>query len=216
MSSREGLAGNRRADRIFKIISELQQETEQFEAEFEVLLKQSSENEKGRAEATERLEHQIKEAEEAARRKVQQELLARFEDEIGRLNVGFEQRLRQEIAETEAAAQARLDQAASKVEELKTKYESQISDLTRALADANVQQSPAETTAPESKSAGHPEVADAVRAEISRIQIAIQEITQKLDDAKTELSTAMRLNRELSELSAYLKGLRYSIGEPIV
>ena len=57
------------------------------------------------------------------------------------------------------------------------------------------------------------DVSEAVKAEIARIEARSQEITQKIGDSSTDLGTQIRLDRERSELAAYLKGLRYSIGE---
>jgi EAL and modified HD-GYP domain-containing signal transduction protein len=54
---------------------------------------------------------------------------------------------------------------------------------------------------------------EAVTAEIARIGPLLVEISQKIDDPATDLSSQIRLNRELSVMEAYLKGLRYSLGE---
>ncbi len=199
MSSRDEASPARRTGRLLKLVSELQEEIEHFEAELERQAERESE-----AKAAARIEQRIKEAEETVRRQVQQDLLTRFEVEIAKLNIGFEQRLRQTIVDTEAAAEAKL-------QEVKAQYESQLAKLTAAAQE----QTP-KTAGKGPKSSGRPDVADAVRAEISRIETAVQDLAKKVNDPKTELSAAMRLNRELSELSAYLKGLRYSIGEPIV
>ena len=48
---------------------------------------------------------------------------------------------------------------------------------------------------------------------MARIQLHIDEIELKLTDPTVELSAEIRLNRERTELEAYLKGLRYSLGE---
>jgi len=53
----------------------------------------------------------------------------------------------------------------------------------------------------------------AVAAEVSRIEARTEEISQKLDDDSVDLTTKIQLHREQSELEAYLKGLRYSMGE---
>ena len=54
---------------------------------------------------------------------------------------------------------------------------------------------------------------NAVAAEVSRIEARTEEISQKLDDDSVGLTTKIQLHREQSELEAYLKGLRYSMGE---
>ena len=57
------------------------------------------------------------------------------------------------------------------------------------------------------------DVSDAVKAEIERIEFREREISGKIEDPSTDLGTQIRFNRERSELEAYLKGLRYSLGE---
>jgi hypothetical protein len=54
---------------------------------------------------------------------------------------------------------------------------------------------------------------EAVTAEIARIEPLLVEISQKIDDPTSDLSSQIRLNRELSVMEAYLKGLRYSLHE---
>jgi len=58
-----------------------------------------------------------------------------------------------------------------------------------------------------------PDLPNAVGAEVLRIEARTQEILQKLEDDSLDLTTKIRLHREQSELEAYLKGLRYSMGE---
>jgi hypothetical protein len=57
------------------------------------------------------------------------------------------------------------------------------------------------------------DVSDAVKAEIACIESREREISGKIEDPSTDLATQIRFNRERSELEAYLKGLRYSLGE---
>jgi predicted nuclease with TOPRIM domain len=57
------------------------------------------------------------------------------------------------------------------------------------------------------------DVSDAVKAEIARIESREREISGKIEDPSTDLGTQIRFNRERTELEAYLKGLRYSLGE---
>ena len=57
------------------------------------------------------------------------------------------------------------------------------------------------------------EAQSATRQEIGRVQSRLDEIERTLDDPATELASEIQLNRERTELQAYLKGLRYSLGE---
>lgn len=65
----------------------------------------------------------------------------------------------------------------------------------------------------EADRAEHGEVAAMVQSEVIRVRTLLDEIETKLADPSTELGSEMRLNRERGELHAYLKGLRYSLGE---
>ena len=59
----------------------------------------------------------------------------------------------------------------------------------------------------------HREVAAIVQAEMIRVRLHLDEIEARLSNPSTELGSEIRLNRERTELQAYLKGLRYSLGE---
>ena len=54
--------------------------------------------------------------------------------------------------------------------------------------------------------------ADAVSAEVARVQTMILELGKRIDDPTTDLSTVIRKNVERAELNAYLKGIQYSTG----
>ena len=54
---------------------------------------------------------------------------------------------------------------------------------------------------------------DFVRAEISRVDSLLEDLAKKIEDSSADLSIVMRANREGTELEAYLKGLRFSLGE---
>jgi predicted nucleic acid-binding Zn-ribbon protein len=54
--------------------------------------------------------------------------------------------------------------------------------------------------------------ADAVSAEVARVQTMILELGKRIDDPTTDLSTVIRKNVERAELTAYLKGIQYSTG----
>ena len=51
-----------------------------------------------------------------------------------------------------------------------------------------------------------------VDAEMNRVQMQIAEITKKINDPATELSTVIRKNVELETLNAYLRGMQFSQG----
>jgi len=54
--------------------------------------------------------------------------------------------------------------------------------------------------------------ADAINAEVARVQRMILEIGKRIEDPSTDLSTVIRKNVERAELNAYLKGIQYSTG----
>ena len=85
------------------------------------------------------------------------------------------------------------------------------SDLHQAVAEL-ISRAQAEATS-ETDRAVHGEVAALVQSEMIRVRTFLDEIETKLADPSTELGSEMRLNRERGELQAYLKGLRYSLGE---
>ncbi len=53
--------------------------------------------------------------------------------------------------------------------------------------------------------------AEAVSAEMQRVEKKLQEIVRLIDDPSTELSTVIRKNVEKAELDAYLKGILFSL-----
>lgn len=98
----------------------------------------------------------------------------------------------------------RLEEAVQSKEQLQL-------DLQRAVSELN---SRAESgTKHERDHAAHGEVAAIVQSEMLRVRLRLDEIEKSLSDPTTELGTEIRLNRTKSELEAYLKGLRYSLGE---
>ena len=231
---------HRPADRILKIVTELQEELTHAEAEFQLRLQEVVQETEARirASVSEQHERAIKEAEDTARREAQQKLLAQFEVEIAKLSSDSDRHIREAVAKADAEAQAKLRQGVADAQqttrnevtqELKSQYEAKLAELSKAKeeVDRKLQQATKEWNAEReqlqssAKAAAeavpqgsqHPEVASAVRDEIARMQAAIQEITNKLDDPKVELAAEIRLNRERAELDAYLKGLQYSVGE---
>jgi chromosome segregation ATPase len=53
----------------------------------------------------------------------------------------------------------------------------------------------------------------AVETEADRVRKLTSEITIKINDPATELSTVIRKNVELAELNSYLKGMQYYLGK---
>jgi hypothetical protein len=51
-----------------------------------------------------------------------------------------------------------------------------------------------------------------IGAEVARVQSMILEISKRIEDPATDLSTVIRKNVERAELNAYLKGIHYSTG----
>jgi len=98
-------------------------------------------------------------------------------------------------------------------EALQSKAQLQL-DLQQAVSELRSQtHSPCKD---ESGHAPHAEVAAIVQAEMVRVRLHLDEIERTLDDPAVELGSEIRLNRERAELKAYLKGLRYSLGEVIL
>jgi len=129
------------------------------------------------------------------------------------------QRLQQKIATLEqavATADARSAEQSANTKELEVKLAETIrskadTDLQRVLADLNALEQSRSTD--EIDRAPYGEIATVVRSEMRRIQLLINQIERTLGDSTIELSTEIRLRRERVELEAYLKGLRYSLGE---
>jgi hypothetical protein len=84
-------------------------------------------------------------------------------------------------------------------------------DLQRAVSELN---SRVESGTKDGRDhAAHGEVAAIVQSEMVRVRLRLDEIEKTLSDPDTELGAEIRLGRTRSELEAYLKGLRYSLGE---
>jgi hypothetical protein len=84
-------------------------------------------------------------------------------------------------------------------------------DLQRVVSELNAQtQVKAQH---DTDHAVHGEVATIVHCEMARVQSLCDDIEKRLADLSLDLAIEIRLNREWSELQAYLKGLRYSLGE---
>ena len=99
----------------------------------------------------------------------------------------------------------------AKLEEVRGEKTRLEEELREANAHRNAEGQGLETT--QAARADTRDVSDVVKAEIARIESCGQEITQKIEDPSTDLATQIRLDRKRRELEAYIKGLRYSIGE---
>lgn len=286
------ITGSDCADRILKIVYGLQQEITDREANFQVRLKRVIEETQRRVEEHYRVQQEraVSEAQTATRGEVTYNLLTRFDVETFTFQTNFERRLREEIAQTEAAGAAKLEHAVADAreilqeqirEEAAAEYQSKLEageklialleeraraasgewqaerlwfqeriatldraietaeavdieksdedkELERRLEEAleakaqlglDLQQAVSELSArtqfhskDESDRGVHGEVARIVQCEVARIQLLVNEIEKRLSDS-TDLAASIRLNRERAELHAYLKGLRYSLGD---
>ena len=54
---------------------------------------------------------------------------------------------------------------------------------------------------------------DDLAGEIKRVEGMLKDLSKKLDDPEIELSAMMRLTVSRNELIAYLRGIRYALGE---
>lgn len=145
------------------------------------------------AAATEALREQTRE--EA---KVAQERITRLEHALEAANA-----VRTEKADTGRELARKLEEASQAKEQLER-------DLQRAVSELN---SLAHAGAKQEADHAHTEVAAIVESEIMRVRLRIEEIEKAIADPSTSLGFEIRLNRERAELEAYLKGLRYSLGD---
>lgn len=49
--------------------------------------------------------------------------------------------------------------------------------------------------------------------EMKRVEAVIKELSQKLGDPELPLSSTMRLSKRQNEMLAYIRGIRFAIGE---
>lgn len=54
---------------------------------------------------------------------------------------------------------------------------------------------------------------DELAAEIQKVEALVEDLSKKLKDPDVELSAMMRLTISQNELLAYLRGIRYALGE---
>ena len=98
-------------------------------------------------------------------------------------------------------------------ETLQSKAQLEI-DLQQAASELNLQKQLSSINEPDP--ARLREVAVVVHSEMVRVRLHLDEIERTLADGTLELGSEIRLARERSELHAYLKGLRYSLGDVTV
>jgi chromosome segregation ATPase len=187
MKPQRAFAGNKPADRILSIIHAIQAE----------------------------YQSQLEEAQRSIARLEERASGAATEWQVER------QRYEQQITTLERdvdTANARATEDSDISRELEQKLEETLrvkarlaSDFQRLVSELNALEQ--KKGAEEPDRGGYGEVATVVRSEMARIQLVIDEIERKLADPGVELSAEIRMNRERTELEAYLKGLRYSLGE---
>ncbi len=56
-------------------------------------------------------------------------------------------------------------------------------------------------------------VLDELKGELRKVEAMLKEITKKLNDPDVELSAMMRLTISQNELLAYIRGIRYALGD---
>jgi hypothetical protein len=49
--------------------------------------------------------------------------------------------------------------------------------------------------------------------ELRKVEVHIQNVSNRLTDCELEIGTSVRLSVELRELEAYLRGIRFAIGQ---
>jgi chromosome segregation ATPase len=95
-------------------------------------------------------------------------------------------------------------------EALQSKAQLQM-DLQQAVSELKSQRQP--SAKGESDPARQGEISAVVHGEMIRVRSHLDEIEKTLANGTLELGSEIRLARERGELHAYLKGLRYSLGE---
>lgn len=227
--------------RLKEVLDEAERAKEGLKADFQCRLQESIQQTEERLKQgfADEQEQKIRQAEEDVRKATTRELLSRFQTEMEQLKAGFEDRRLKITAATEAAAELRFaEKIAAAIQDFQRR-EQEIQETAdrrfqKTTDEFNVERKEFQQriAALEDEIAGSPKNAEgqhlettqaarsdtrdvsvAVKAEIARIESRAREISGKIDDPSTDLSTQIRSNRERSELEAYLKGLRYSLGE---
>jgi hypothetical protein len=283
-------------DKILKIVREVEHEINDREASLQAQMQTAIEETRHRVEEQCRVEREraVSEAKQETRREVTDQLLARFNVEICKLEADFARRLSAATTEVEAREQQKIETAVTDTkesvrrqtwEEAKNEYQPKLDEMEKLVALLNenatatatewrsVQQnfqdrismlelaldtvnaSRAEKLdnykelerkfeeAMQSKAqlqldleravtelnsqmhlsaqaardhARYGEIAAIVQSEMIRARVHLDEIEKIMSDPEIKLGFEIRLNRESTELQAYLKGLRYSLGDVTV
>jgi len=206
-----------------ELLSRFETETEQLKADFEDRLLKSTADTEAAAEF--RFAEKFAAANQDFQRREQEiqattgQRLEKTTNEFAAERREFQQRiatLEEEIACSKNMVQQVIPTPLSR--ELEAKLEEVMGEkarLAEELQEANARRN-AEGQRLETMQAARGDtrdVSDAVKAEIACIESREREISGKIEDPSTDLATQIRFNRERSELEAYLKGLRYSLGE---
>ena len=188
-------------DRRLKDIAASEAAAEFFFAEKFDAAKQEFERREQEIQATANQRFQEKSGEFDAERKEFHQRIATLEEEITRSKKMLQQVIRTPLSRE---LEAKLEDVTRE----KTRLEEEVRE---ANARRNAEGQGLETT--QAARNDTRDFSDAVKAEIARIESRELEICQTIQDPSMDLGTQIRLDRERSELEAYLKGLRYSIGE---
>ena len=235
--------GKRPVDRLFKILATLHAELESLEDGVEVQLQDSvrATEAKLKALAAEEQQEMVRETEVAIRKQVSKDLLDRFAVETEVVKAEFEQRRNEEFEtfkadveeekekaiaaiklEKELMAQERQAEAAQWNEErdrLKeqvteaTHLKNELTEKFEALEDQRNDEHDQEQERARVPQNGGNENMDFVRTEVSRVTSLLEDLAKEIENPSTDLSAGMRASRQQTELKAYLKGLRFALGE---
>src|SRR5262245_1040171 len=138
----------------------------------------------------------------AIRADLEQEFTSRLTQLSGEWKAERE-RLTAELAHrTQSAAQWELERARLHVE---------IDRLSRAHATAHVEAERARAAMHDRIAAQSNSSAAEAMKEIARVEAAIKEISELVDDPSTDLSTAVQKNVERAELESYMRGIQFAL-----
>ena len=112
-------------------------------------------------------------------------------------------RAQQRIADAASDCERQLIEGVNKV---RAELTEEIESLRRQLGEAKL--ASAQAPPPSEASSGETE---AIKTEILRVQVLIQEISHIVESPTTELSVVIRKSAERAELLSYLRGLRFRI-----
>lgn len=235
--------GKSPVNRLLKILANFSVEVESFEedVEFQIQDAISSTEARLKALAAEQLQHAVGETKAAIRTQVTRELLDRFVIEIDVLKAELEQRHREELKqfkadveekesaivaakrekelmEQERQAEAaqwseerdRLNEGITKATRLKIEWTEKFKAAEAQWNDERKERKGQHVRSPDGS--GNESV-DFSRAEVSRVTSLLEALAKVIEDPSTDLPAGMRTNRQQTELKAYLKGLRFALGE---